>query len=68
VKLRIELFTEWLRILILARMRHNDAKCDRSHRWIEGRSGLSSMRVTSHGGVGRAASFGFLPKGAFPTV
>jgi hypothetical protein len=49
-------------------MRHNDENYDRSHRWIEGQSGLLSMRVTSHIVFGRAMSFELLPKGAFPTV
>ncbi len=49
-------------------MRHNDANCDRSYRWIEGQSGLLATRVTSHLASGQAMSFEFLPKGAFSTV
>ena len=68
MKLRTWFFTYRFHFLTLWFMRHNDVKCDRSHRWIEGQSGQLSMRVTSHIGSGRAVSFELLPKGASPTV
>jgi hypothetical protein len=54
--------------MYFAFMRHDDANCDRSYRWIEGRCGLLATRVTSYAAFGQAMSFGLLPKGAFSTV
>ena len=54
--------------IYFAFMRYNDAKCDRSHRWIQGQSGLLASRVTPHVAFGHEMSLELAPKEAFSTA
>ena len=49
-------------------MRHNDAKCDRSHRWIQGQTGLLASRVTPHVAFGHEMSLELSPQEALSTA
>jgi hypothetical protein len=49
-------------------MRYNDAKCNRTDRWIEGPMGLQVARVSLHATFGAAMSSDLVAKGAVSTV
>jgi len=68
VKSRLLHFSFRVDFHILVAMRHNDANCNRDHRWITGQTARMTPRVAVRVGVGQGMPSDLLSKEAYSTV